>query len=185
MTSRVPAANEPAALVARIGEGDEAAEERLVQAFSARVRMMVRSRMRGSADEADLSQEILMAAIAALRRGQLRDADKLGPFIAGIARNIVNNQLRTQSARPAEQPLEDRAAVADFRDEIAQRDRVAMVKQALASVGAEDRRILWMTLVDGLKPGEIAVRTGMGVDAVKARKSRALKKVAERLQGRR
>ena len=57
-----------AALVARIGEGDEAAEERLVQAFSARVRMMVRSRMRGSADEADLSQEILMAAITAMTR---------------------------------------------------------------------------------------------------------------------
>ena len=182
MTSRVPAADEPAALVARIGDGDEEAEERLVQAFAARVRMMVRARMRGRGDEADLIQEILMAAIAALRRRQLRDADKLGAFIAGIARNIVNNQVRTQSARPPEQTLEDHAAVADFRDEIARRDRIAMVKQALESIGKEDRRILWMTLVDGLKPGEIALRTGMGVDAVRARKSRALKKVAERLQ---
>ena len=76
-------------------EGDENAETRLVELFSRPVRVMVRVRGSRRLDEEDLTQEVLMTAISAIRRGQLRDADRLGAFVAGIARNVINNRLRT------------------------------------------------------------------------------------------
>jgi RNA polymerase sigma-70 factor, ECF subfamily len=183
VSASLPAEDELLRLVAQIQQGDAAAEERLVLAFSGRIRMMVRVRLRGRIEEPDVVQEVLMAAISALRRGQLREPEKLGPFIAGITRNILNNHLRGTAGRGLEQPLDDDAAVADLRQEMTRRERMLTVRRALGEIGEEDRRILSMTLIEGLKPGEIARRTGMTPDVVRARKSRALKKLTERLKG--
>ena len=44
----------------------------------------------------DLTQEILIAVLKALREGRLRDSEKLSAFIQGTARNLINNYLRTK-----------------------------------------------------------------------------------------
>src|SRR5215212_469929 len=111
-------------LVSRIREGDEEAETRLVELFSRAVRVMVRVRTGRRLDEQDLTQEVLMAAITGVRRGQLREVDRLGAFVAGIARNVINNRLR--SARGAElESLADHqyTAVGDLRHEVARREQ--------------------------------------------------------------
>jgi RNA polymerase sigma-70 factor (ECF subfamily) len=56
--------------------------------------------------------------------------------------------------------------------------------QALAGLSAADRQVLTLTLVDGLKPGEIAVQIGATAEVVRTRKSRALKRILEILGGR-
>jgi DNA-directed RNA polymerase specialized sigma24 family protein len=38
-----------------------------------------------------------------------------------------------------------------------------------------------LTLVDGLKPGQIAARLGLGEEVVRTRKSRAIKRLKARL----
>jgi len=182
MTFPLLTVDEQADLVARIQRGDADAETRLVELFSPPVRVMARVRTRGSLDAHDVAQEVLMAAITALRRGQLREAERLGAFIAGIARNIINNQLRVHASRPVEQ-LRDDAAVADLRDEVARRERTRMLRAALDDLRADDRQILLLTLVDGLKSGEIARRLEMDAEVVRQRKSRAIRKLTERLKG--
>jgi DNA-directed RNA polymerase specialized sigma24 family protein len=55
------------------------------------------------------------------------------------------------------------------------------VRGALARLNRADRGILLLTLVDGLKPAEIASRLGLTAEVVRVRKSRALKKVVDRV----
>ena len=175
-------ADEQAWLVGRIREGDKQAETRLVELFSRPVRVMVRVRAGRRLEEEDLAQEVLIAAISAIRRGQPRDVDRLGAFVAGIARNVINNRLRSARGAPLE-PLggHEEAVVADLRQEVALRERAAMVRQALGDLSAEDRRILMLTVVNGLRSSQIAEQMGVSDEVVRARKSRALKRLKRKL----
>ena len=56
------------------------------------------------------------------------------------------------------------------------------MRRALATLKATDRKILLLTLVEGLKPGEIGVRLALTAETVRARKSRALKKIIGRVK---
>jgi len=169
-------------LVGRIRSGDEQAEARIVDLFSRPVRMMVRVRAGRRLEEDDVVQEVFVAALTSLRRGQLRDADRLGAFVAGIARNVINKRLRN-TRRAAVEPLAGNAgaAVADLREEIARRERRASVRRALDDLAPEDRRILVLTVIEGLRSSQIAQRLGLTEEAVRARKSRALKRLKARL----
>ena len=56
------------------------------------------------------------------------------------------------------------------------------MRRALAVLDSTDRKILLLTLIEGLKPGEIGARLGLTSEVVRTRKSRALKKAAERVK---
>lgn len=176
-------AAEQADLVARIQAGDQAAEARVIELFAPAIRAMAYVRTRGTIDQQDVCQDVLIAVITALRRGQLRDVERLGPFVAGVARNVIGNELRVRRTRPSEPLGDNDVAVADLRDEMARRDRARMLRAALEEVSDDDRRILVLTLVHGLKSGEIARRLKLDDQVVRARKSRAIRRLTERLSG--
>ena len=182
MTFPLLTIEEQASLVGRIRNGDEQAEARLVELFSRPVRVMARVRAGRRLEEDDLTQEILMAAIAAVRRGQLREADRLGAFVAGIARNVINNRLRSARAGFERLDQHEDAAVADLRVEVARRELAASLRRGLEQLSVEDRRILVLTLIDGLRAADIAERMGVTEEVVRARKSRALKRLKGRLE---
>jgi DNA-directed RNA polymerase specialized sigma24 family protein len=56
------------------------------------------------------------------------------------------------------------------------------VRRALAGLAPTDRRILLLTLIEGLKPGEIAAHLGLTSDVVRTRKLRALRRTADRVK---
>lgn len=164
-------------LAARIRQGDPSAEDELVRAYGARILVMLIART-GERDTArDLCQDVLIALVRALREGQLRETERLSAFVHGIARNTANNYLRTRHRRPGLTELSDSLAATPPDDPAESSERRQFVNRALASVPSTDRRILMLTLVDGLKPGEIAARLGLNGEVVRARKSRALRKV--------
>jgi RNA polymerase sigma-70 factor (ECF subfamily) len=175
-------AEEQTDLVAAIRSGEPAAEGRLVDVFSAAIKAMTRVRTRGKLDVEDVCQDVLIAALTALRRGQLRDAERLGAFVAGIARNVINNQLRSRASRPVEPLTSDDIQIGDLREELARRDHRRMLRDALEDVRPDDRRILVLSLVHGLKSGEVAERLALDPEVVRARKSRALRKLTDRLR---
>jgi len=127
----------------------------------------------------ELVQDVLMAVVGALRKGQLQDKDKLAAFVHGTARNLINNRLRLESQRPPLEPLSDDLTQANLTDQLEDAERVRLVHQALERLGDEDRRILLMTLVEGRKPGEIAAALGLTSEVVRTRKLRAVKKIAD------
>ena len=141
---------------------------------------LVRTHDREAAHE--LVQDVLVAVIGALRKGQLQDPDKLAAFVHGTARNLINNQFRTESQRRQLEPVSADLAQASCAEQFEDAERLRLVHQALERLGQEDRKILLMTLVEGRKPGEIAAALGLTSEVVRTRKLRAVKKVADLIQ---
>jgi RNA polymerase sigma-70 factor (ECF subfamily) len=177
MTEQQFSGQEQASLAGRIRTGDSSAEEELVRLFGERVFLVAVVRTRDREAARDLTQEVLLAVLAALRNGHLREEERLSAYVYGTARNLVNNYLRQRSQQPALIPLDPDVAFVQPSFELENSERRSLVQSALARLDAGERRILLLTLVEGLKPGEIARRLGLNPMVVRARKSRALKKV--------
>lgn len=169
-------------LALRIKAGDHLAEEELSCWLAARVFAMVLARTRDRELAKDLCQDVMIAAIEALRKGQLRDPGRLAGFVQGIARNTVNNYLRASGRIRPHAPLTDvPSEPADERAGDALEDirREEIVREAMGQLAPGDREILQMTFVDELKPGDIARRLGLSPEAARQRKFRALKRIED------
>jgi RNA polymerase sigma factor (sigma-70 family) len=125
----------------------------------------------------DLTQDTLLAVILALRKNQLRDAERLPAFVLGVARNVVNNHLRGVHRRGEGELDADVAASLVAAEPREDEERRALVRQALDAMAPADREVLHLTLVDGLHPREIAQRLSLPSETVRQRKTRALKRL--------
>lgn len=168
-------------LAERIVKGDRIAEGELVHAFGQRIFALLCARTRDPEASRDLLQDVLIAVLMALRQGQLREADKLPAFVLSVARHKAQSYLRDRSRDTAEQLLDDEEGppvqAASELFEIAERE--ALVRKALERLDSTDREILMRTLTQGQKPGAIAQALGLSPDAVRQRKSRAIKKMSD------
>jgi RNA polymerase sigma-70 factor (ECF subfamily) len=169
-------------LVERIAAGDPAAEAELALRFDQRLRIMMVVRTRDRETARDLAQEALIAVLAALRKGQLREPEKLPGFVHGTARNVLNNYFRQRQSRPVPVELTPEAATFVPADELEDEERARALRRGLDRLDQDDRAVLVMTLVDDLKPGEIARRLGLSAEVVRTRKSRALKRLTEHVR---
>jgi RNA polymerase sigma factor (sigma-70 family) len=174
--------HEQSTLAERIRRREAPAEDEFVHLFSAKIAFLVRSRTRDREAARDLTQEVLLAVVLALRNGHLREAERLAAFVYGTARNVINNYLRTRSRQPREDPINTELHPANIQEPLEGTEREALVRNALGVLDSIDRKILLLTLVEGLKPGEIADRVGLTSEVVRTRKSRALKKAIERVK---
>jgi RNA polymerase sigma factor (sigma-70 family) len=166
-------------LAVAIASGNREAEELFVQRYLPRVRAMLLARTRNPELTADLQQDVMLEAICALRRGQLREAAKLPAFVLGIARNLLSNHFENAARQPVflERP-DDLPDLTNATDELADRQQQALARRAIADLAQVDQSILHLTLVEGLKPGAIAERLRLSPDVVRQRKVRATRKIA-------
>jgi RNA polymerase sigma-70 factor, ECF subfamily len=169
-------------LVERIAAGDPAAESELALRFDGRLRIMMAVRTRDREAARDLAQEALIAVLGALRKGQLREAEKLPGFVHGTARNVLNNYFRQRQNRPTPVELTPEAASFVPVDEVEGEERRRALRDGLEQLDQQDRAVLVMTLVEDLKPGDIARRLGLSAEVVRTRKSRALKRLTEHVR---
>ena len=170
------------ALAERIACRDPVAEEALVRLFAPRIGVMARVRVRDPEAARDLTQDVLLAVIRALRNGQLRETDRLAAFVFGTARNLINNYLRSRARVPAHDPLDDEVLATHTPDLLEDAERSRLMRRAMSALDETSRTILMLTLGEGLKPGDIAHRLGLTPEVVRTRKSRALRLVAERVK---
>ena len=176
-------AQENERLVRSIANGSHESEREFVDRYQRPVRAMLMARSRNGDVAADLMQDVMIEAICALRRGQLRDSAKLTHFVLAIARNLMNNYFRT-SSRTVSLELPDDLPELDLKtDRLEEQEWEPRALKAISSLDAVDRSILQMTLIDGLKPGIIAERLRMNPSVVRQRKLRATRRVIELVHG--
>jgi RNA polymerase sigma factor (sigma-70 family) len=182
--SEVPSDTVLRNLVERVRMGDAEAEAEVVRQFAKRIFVMSFVRTRDREASRDLVQDVLLAVIRALRKGQLQDPDRLAAFVHGTTRNLINNELRSKSRLPPLEPLPEELPQTSMTAQPKDADQIQLVHHALESLADVDRKILWMTLVEGRKPGDIANRMGLTAEVVRTRKLRAVRKVTELVQKR-
>ena len=104
---------EDGALVARIGQGDQAAVSDLHARFSARIYFIALREMRSVPDAEDVRNETLLRVLEAIRGGRLASPGALPGFVASTARNVIREFGRKN--RRAE-PILDRDFGASIPD---------------------------------------------------------------------
>jgi RNA polymerase sigma-70 factor (ECF subfamily) len=139
---------EPGELVSRIQAGDLQAEDELVRRYARGVSVII---ARAGCDRAmieDVCQDTLRITIEKVRRGDVREPDRLSGFIASLARNLVIELFRGRSARDPR--LLSGSSGADSMEPAAQLERLLeeeqaqMVRKVLSEMSSErDRQILF------------------------------------------
>lgn len=135
-------------LVQRILSGDRTAEGELVQRFSRALRFLLLRLTRDEAAAEDLYQETFRLVIEKVRRGELREAERLPGFVSGMARNLFLGSVRRGVRRgkwhadsEATETAPDPAPGQLQR--LLARERAALVRQVLAELKNDrDREIL-------------------------------------------
>ena len=166
-----------AGLAERVQAGDSSAEAELVDRFYARIYAMALARTGEREVARDLSQEVMLAVLRALREGRLREEDGLAGYVWTTARNQISYYFRRRAVR-SEEPVPDalESELPDPEECLHDSRRRRAARLALDRLGRADRQLLYLSFFEGLKPREVAARLGLAPPVVRMRKSRALKR---------
>ena len=136
-------------LVRRIQAGEAAAESELVARFSRGLLLMLRRLVQNPALADDLHQETLALVIQKIRRGEVREPEKLTGFLRSTARNLFiadrRKEARYQALDEGEaegpRPLADQAPAALER--VLAEEEARQVQKLLSELRFErDRQLL-------------------------------------------
>lgn len=174
---------DPEHLADRVRQGDTDAEEELVRCYGPRLLRLLRLWTRDDDAAREILNDSLFTVVRALRDGRVREPRFLASFIWGTARNLTRTFRRARGRRPVHEELVPESAAYDPRLELDEADRRAQMRDAIARLEPTDRAILEMALVGKENLAEIGERLGLSHDAARARKSRALKRLAEQMRG--
>jgi len=187
-TSAAPLrASDDLALVRRMVAGDADALAELYDRYAG-ILLAVARRILGPAGEADevLQEAFLQAWNQAERYDPGRSS--VSTWLVLIARTRALDRLRSRGAREraataaaAEPAPVDTSSRLDER--VLQAERRQRVREALAEIPDEQRRVLELAFYEGLSQSEIATRTGAPLGTVKTRALLGMKKLRQALRG--
>lgn len=191
-TADVTPASTPAAAPGLAGlaratrDGDQVAFRALIDATYERLYRLAVSLLRDPDEADDVVQETYIRAWD--RRGDLRDPDRVVPYLARIARNAARDRLRwwTRWRGPGgpggrlEPVVADTAAAADHR--LVQAELGADIERALRGMSEKHRAVLILREVEDMTYEEMAELLGVPVGTVESRLSRARAQLARKLR---
>lgn len=134
------------ALVAKIRGGDPEGMAELYRTFSRGVRFYL-CRQLGPQELEDRIHDTFLIVVQAIRRGELREPERLMGFVRTVLRRVVAAQIEiaVQSRRDI-QPLEETLPIRDARETPEERlireQRLEIMEEVLKSVSRRDREIL-------------------------------------------
>jgi RNA polymerase sigma-70 factor (ECF subfamily) len=157
---------EPGELVSRIQAGDRQAEDELVRRYARGVSVII---ARAGCDRGmieDVCQDTLRITIEKVRRGDVREPDRLSGFIASLARNLVIEHFRAISKRDPRPPLDSSGARSTESSSQLQRlldeEQTQMVRKVLSEMSSErDRQILYRYYLDEEDKERICASLGL------------------------
>lgn len=165
------------ALVARLRDGDPAAQAQVVDAYKDRL-VTVIARVAGATDAEDLAQETFLKAFGAIGRFDGRSA--LFTWMYRIAVNTARDWVDHRRRRPAvplhgpEGPRHDPPAPGPGPEEAAVREEErAAVRRALERLPEPFRSTLVLREMEGLSYEEIAQTLDVSIGTVESRIFRA------------
>jgi RNA polymerase sigma factor (sigma-70 family) len=177
-----PTAEIDRATVERFIAGDDAAVREIYRSFSGivwSVSMRV-LRDRSLADEA--TQQAFLQAWR--NAGGFDPGRELGPWLVTIAKRVAIDIYRREQRRPTsalDDAAADHPALVTMPVDAVQAWEAAQVRQAIDTLGPDEREIVRMQHLEGFTQTEIAEKLGLPLGTVKSRSFRAHKTLAVRL----
>ena len=177
------------ALMARVGSGDEAAFEELIERHQNAVIGTVAKMLGNSSDAEDIAQQVFIRLWKSAPRYQ--PTAKFTTFLFTIARNLVFNESRRRS-RKKEYSIDERED--DFHLQTPDPQNVSpdqgmlhaelqkSVDQAIASLPEKQRLAVILRRYEGMPYDEIARVLELSIPAVKSQLFRARNTLREALQ---
>jgi RNA polymerase sigma-70 factor (ECF subfamily) len=121
--------------------------------------------------------EVLRSGVD-LRDNRIEHPERLGAFVAGIARHVIADALRhRRRVVPLSADAVKAAEIPDTLERLVSEAEREGVRRGLARLSDTDRNVLHLSYFEGLSPAEIASRTGEPATRVRKRKSRALERL--------
>jgi RNA polymerase sigma-70 factor, ECF subfamily len=139
---------EPGELVSRVQAGDRQAEDELVRRYARGVSTIIARAGCPRWMVEDVCQDTLRITIEKVRRGDVREPDRLSGFIASLARNLVIEHFRASSTRDP-RPLLDWSGASSMESasqlqRLLEEEQAQMVRTVLGEMNSErDRQILF------------------------------------------
>jgi RNA polymerase sigma-70 factor (ECF subfamily) len=158
-----------------------------VQQFWGRLRLFSARRLGDVALAEDVAQETLRRVVEAHRAGRIRDRAALPAFVFETARHICQQQARSEGREARAlarlgQGAREESRRPDALVALIVAERRFAVRQALGRLSPEERLLLAGFYYEQVEAEELARRLGITPGAVRVRKHRALKRLAQLLE---
>ena len=162
-----------AGLVRQIQAGDGGAEAELFRRMAPRIRLYGLRHLRDSYAADDLTQQVLITTLEALRAGRLREPEKLASFVLGTCRVTVLELYRTSQRRERlrERFGPDLATSTSFSVPQLDHDQLERCVQGLKE---RERTVIMMTFYDEQTGAEVANFLGISEANVRVIRHRAI-----------
>ena len=157
----------------------------LSERFRDRLRFFAARRLRDKNLAEDVAQEALRRALEALRADRVKNLAALPGFLFETARHICQQRSRSDGReakayqRVGGSLREESTASSDPLTELISEERRDAVRHALSQLAEGDQELLRMSYVEGVATEEIARRLNARSGAIRVRRHRAVRRLAE------
>ena len=166
-------------LILRVAAGEQQALEELYRRTRGAVYAVALSLLRNAHDAQDVAQDAFVRVWEGA--AQYRPQGSPMAWLLTVARNLARMKLR-QGARQAELSDEEWEAIPAGSPAVTPEDR-GLLQGALASLEDQERQVVLLHAVTGLKHREIAQLMEMPLATVLSKYHRALKKLKTKMKG--
>jgi RNA polymerase sigma-70 factor, ECF subfamily len=168
-----------AELVRQIGSrNDREAEAELFHRMAPRIRLYGLRHLRDEHASDDLTQQVLITTIEALREGRLREPEKLASFVLGMCRMMVMDLRRGAQRKDrlleqygAELPVAAQPAIAQLDHDHLQR--------CVQNLNERERTVVVMSFYDDQTSADVAGFLGVSEANVRVIRHRAIRQLRE------
>lgn len=162
-------------------------EAELADRFTERLRLFAARRLGDASAAEDVAQETLRRVVESLRANRIENLAALPGFVFQTARNICMHWTRSMNreqhalSRFESQSSGATAEGSDALNAIITEERRTRVRAALSHLKDDDHKLLSMLYYEGLDSEVVAKRLDVALPALRVRKHRALRRLAELL----
>ena len=122
-------------LVKRIIAGDSAAEEEVVRRYNQGVAIIIDQIVRSRSVTEDVSQDTFKIVLAKVRRGDLREPERLSGFVCSVARNTALDYVRRTRHLKNQEAIGNAEQIPDPApsqlDQVLRQERAKVVRQLI------------------------------------------------------
>ncbi len=170
-------------LLVRVAAGDADAVGECLERYGPLVWSLAKKLGQDISTIEDLVQEVFIDVWNSASRFDAERASE-ATFIATIARRRVIDRRRRIGRAPTQEPVEELelSSADDSLEQVDLGDEARLAHEALAELKPDQRRVILMSVVEGLTHPEIATATGIPLGTVKSHIRRGLDQTAQRLR---